>query len=151
MIENTEGWITGLQFSGKGNFAKPVSKIGVGLFDFLGQQVLDRQSPALQDFLLRTFMLEEFDASLCQSVLSPLYPKSAGLAKFDQCGIQNSLFVLPVDADGKWLRYHHLFRDFFGIGLRRYTLKRLLRFWFVWGVLMKIWPSGKRPITSTGN
>lgn len=112
MIENTEGWITGLQFSGKGNFTKPVSKIGVGLFDFLGQQVLDRQSPALQDFLLRTSMLEEFDASLCQSVLSPLYASPQDWQSLINAAVQNSLFVLPVDADGKWLRYHHLFRDF---------------------------------------
>ncbi len=116
MIEKTEGWITGLQFSGvgasSGNLIKPASNTGVGLSDFLGQQVLDRQSPALRDFLLRTSMLEEFDAALCQAVLAPLYAEPQDWQSLISEVVQNNIFVLPVGADGKWLRYHHLFRDF---------------------------------------
>jgi two-component SAPR family response regulator/Flp pilus assembly protein TadD len=116
MIEKTEGWITGLQFSGTGtlpgDLIKPASNTGVGLSDFLGQQVLDRQPPALRDFLLRTSMLEEFDASLCQVVLAPLYAEPQNWQSLIGAVVQNNLFVLPVGADGKWLRYHHLFRDF---------------------------------------
>ena len=116
MIEKTEGWITGLQFSDagalSGNLIKPASNTGVGLSDFLGQQVLDRQSPALRDFLLRTSMLEEFDAALCQAVLAPLYAEPQNWQSLISEVVQNNIFVLPVGADGKWLRYHHLFRDF---------------------------------------
>lgn len=116
MIEETEGWITGLQFTGMGTFSgdliRPASNAGAGLSDFLGQQVLDRQPPALRDFLLRTAMLEEFDAALCQAVLAPLYAEPQNWQSFINAVVQNILFVLPVGADGKWLRYHHLFRDF---------------------------------------
>lgn len=116
MIEKTEGWITGLQFTGMGalcgDLIKPASNTGVGLSDFLGQQVLDRQPPALRDFLLRTSMLEEFDAPLCQAVLAPLYPEPQNWQSLISEVVQNNLFVLPVGSDGKWLRYHHLFRDF---------------------------------------
>ncbi|MBI5944905.1 MAG: tetratricopeptide repeat protein [Chloroflexi bacterium] len=116
MIEKTEGWITGLQFSAVGGasaeFIKPATGTGVGLSDFLGQQVLDRQSPALREFLLRTSMLGEFDAPLCQAVLAPLYVEPQNWQGLISEVVQNNIFVLPVGADGRWMRYHHLFRDF---------------------------------------
>ena len=110
MIETTEGWIAGLQFSGMGFL--PPSHTGVGLSDFLGQQVLDRQPEYLRDFILRTSMLGEFDSSLCETVLAPLYAEPQNWHRLIASVVQNNLFVLPVGDDGRWLRYHHLFRDF---------------------------------------
>ena len=69
---------------------------GVGFYDYLAQQVLDQQSPVVRDFLLKTSLLEEFDAELCQAVLGE---PPGGFRWIDLIRevLQNNLFVLPVE------------------------------------------------------
>ena len=79
LVETTEGWITGLQFTdvdlvrSDGTSFRPSHGVGVSVFDYLGQQVLEHQSDALRVFLLRSSLLEEFDIPLCEAVLASLY------------------------------------------------------------------------------
>ena len=120
MLSLTEGWITGLlltaQLSPRGTVEKSrVEKVsGVGIYEYLTQQVFDRQTVAMQSFLLRTSLLEEFDASLCETIIS----RSLDLIGQDWDDViqriqRDNLFVLPVGDEGAlFLRYHHLFRDF---------------------------------------
>lgn len=123
LIANTEGWITGLQFSGidlfNGNSAGLAVDNGAALFDYLGQQVLDRLPAELQEFILRTALFEEFDTSLCEMVLSPFYVEKQDWQKWIKSISNNNLFALPVGTDGRWLRYHHLFRDFIRVRFER--------------------------------
>jgi len=125
LFEATEGWITGLQFtdlelikSGENSFR--ASHAGnVSVFDYLGQQVLQNQSTQLQLFLLRSSLLEEFDTAMCESILAPLYPEPQDWSSLLETIVQKNLFILPVGADGQWLRYHHLFRDYLQQRFRR--------------------------------
>jgi DNA-binding SARP family transcriptional activator/Tfp pilus assembly protein PilF len=118
LVHETEGWITGLQLSSLGMAQGMADRLrvaraaGVGLFDFLGQQVLDQQSEEIRFFLLRSSLLEEFDADLCKAVFSELYPDRKDWRRWIEIVIQKNLFALPVGMDIGWVRYHHLFRDF---------------------------------------
>lgn len=114
----TEGWITGLILSTQVSNGRVTTRFqarhvsGVGLYDYLAQQVLEHQSDELKQFLYRTSLLEEFDAEICEEVIgSALNIKADWQALME--GVQrNNLFVLPVVEEKIWLRYHHLFRDF---------------------------------------
>ena len=118
LVDETEGWITGLQLSslgiaqGMADRLRVARAAGVGLFDFLGQQVLDQQPEEIRFFLLRSSLLEEFDATLCEAVFGELYPERKDWRRWIDFVIQRNLFALPVGIESGWVRYHHLFRDF---------------------------------------
>lgn len=118
LVDETEGWITGLQLSslgiaqGMADRLRVARAAGVGLFDYLGEQVLDQQSEEIRFFLLRSSLLEEFDAALCVEVFGELYPERKQWRHWIDFVIQKNLFALPVGIESGWLRYHHLFRDF---------------------------------------
>lgn len=125
LVDSTEGWITGLQFSDLGSAAahsetfRTPARLGVTVFDYLGQQVMEQQSEDMQTFLLRSSLLEEFDAPLCEAVLGPLYEQPIDWQKLLELLLQKNLFALPVGTNGQWLRYHLLFRDYLQERFRR--------------------------------
>lgn len=110
----TEGWITGLLLSaqaavfGMKDRLKAARLSSVGLYDYLAQQVLDKQERPIQEFLLYTSFLDEIDVDLCIQI----WGAEKDWHSLIKTVLQNNLFVLPVGEDGRWLRYHHLFRDF---------------------------------------
>lgn len=117
IAEETEGWITGLLLSaettrhGVTDHGRAARAAGIDLYDYLAQQVLNQQPPDMQDFLLRSSLLEEFNTSLCQQALgNPVGEKN--WQELIQQLLQQNLFIQPVDNGETWLRYHHLFRDF---------------------------------------
>lgn len=109
LASQTEGWVTGLLLSAEQFIKTPQSQFaqryGLGLYEYLAQQVLERQPADIQAFLLKTSIFDEFDADLCEAVLGegPWRQLMSAVKK-------SNLFTVTVDT--AWLRYHHLFRDF---------------------------------------
>ncbi|NLF64777.1 MAG: tetratricopeptide repeat protein, partial [Chloroflexi bacterium] len=119
LLEQTEGWITGLLLSahtmdfGVPARAQTTQVVGVGLYDYLAHQVLERQSPAMQQFLLHSSLLDEFNAEFCATVLEPAhYLRTRSWQSFIDEAIRLNLFIQAVGEKGGWVRYHQLFREF---------------------------------------
>jgi ATP/maltotriose-dependent transcriptional regulator MalT/two-component SAPR family response regulator len=109
MIEQTSGWITGMVLSNSPGMTR-VS--GVDTFAYLGHQVLDQQPEPVREFLMRTSLPDEFNSEFCEMILGPLYAEPQNWFEFMGLIFEKNLFVLPVGEDGRWLRYHPLFREF---------------------------------------
>jgi len=114
----SEGWITGLLLtspmlrSGMGEPVKIARASGIGLYEYLAQQVLIQQAENVQNFLLNSSILEEFNADMCRDVIGKALGQTQDWNRLMESIFHSNLFVLPVDNEFKWLRYHHLFRDF---------------------------------------
>ena len=108
-VTQTGGWITGMVLSNLPGMPK-VS--GVDTFAYLGQQVLNRQPQYIREFLLRTSLPEEFNADFCSLILGSLHSETPNWYDLMSFILDKNLFVLPLDSDGRWLRYHPLFREF---------------------------------------
>lgn len=110
----TEGWIAGLQLAAismqghtdTSNFIK--SFIGGHHFvlDYLVEEVLQQQSKKVQDFLLCTSILDRMCGPLCDAVL--LDSSAFGQDTLEHLEHTN-LFIIPLDNERHWYRYHHLF------------------------------------------
>ena len=77
--------------------------------EYLVDEVLEHQFPAIQTFLLKTSILNRFCASLCAAVVDEIDPAwniEACLQWIDQ----SELFLIPLDNRREWYRYHHLFQ-----------------------------------------
>jgi ATP/maltotriose-dependent transcriptional regulator MalT len=123
LLESTEGWPTGLQLAAlalrrhKGPAAeliKTFSGRDRDLTGYLVESVLRTQAEGVRLFLLRTSPLRRMCADLCRAATDQ--PDAEDL--LDYVGRAN-LFLIPLDRDGVWFRYHHLFTDFLQTEFRR--------------------------------
>lgn len=114
LAARTEGWVAGLQLAAialRGNpdpaqFIESFTGSHRFLQDFLLEEVLHRQSPAVQHFLLRTSVLDRMCAALCDAVTQD----QAGQSMLVYLEHAN-LFVVPLDHERRWFRYHPLFAE----------------------------------------
>jgi LuxR family maltose regulon positive regulatory protein len=115
LTDQTSGWITGMMLSNSPGITRVA---GVDTFSYLGHQVLDQQPELVREFLMRTSLPEEFNSEFCEMVLGPLYPEPENWFTLMSLIFEKNLFVLPVGEDGRWLRYHPLFREFLQVRLK---------------------------------
>ncbi|WP_138753093.1 LuxR C-terminal-related transcriptional regulator [Paenibacillus sinopodophylli] len=113
----TEGWIAGLQLAAISMQGHTDTSVFIHSFtgshrfvlDYLIEEVLERQSANIQSFLLQTAILDRMCGSLCDAVLCLGSPASAQETLEDL--ERANLFIIPLDNERRWYRYHHLFAD----------------------------------------
>lgn len=115
--ERTEGWIAGLQLAALSlgglteqaaivDFIKAFTGSNRLVIDYLVDEVLARQSAQVRHFLLRTSILQRLTGSLCDAVTG----RTDGGRVLEELDRAN-VFVVALDGQRLWYRYHHLFGD----------------------------------------
>lgn len=132
VIQQTEGWLVGLQLLGHslrsqsdpGRFLAEMGDAQEYILDYLTEEVLRGQPEEVQAFLLQTSILNELSASLCDAVMghkagdpgSGTWHSSQEMLHYLE---RANLFLTPLDYQRRWYRYHHLFAE-----ALRYQLER---------------------------
>lgn len=149
--DGTEGWAAGLQMAGLAlrtrlpgsisplptdvdrkieTFIQGFSGKQTFILDYLTEEVLQRQPEPVQRFLLTTSILDQFCAPLCAALLSADGAVGeTGLVLEAETILRtlerDNLFLVPLDAERRWFRYHHLFADLLRARLRQTNPKRI--------------------------
>jgi len=118
----SEGWAVGIQLlclaangaSDPESIFKNFTGRDRNIADYLGDMVLDNLSEDERKFILFTSILERMNSALCELIL-PEFNGQVFLEKLEALG----LFLLPLDRERKWFRYHHLFTEFLRTRLDR--------------------------------
>ncbi len=112
----TEGWVTGLQLAAislQGNpdaagFIHSFAGTHRFVLDYLMEEVLSQQPASVQIFLMRTSLLDRMCGPLCDAVVGDVSGASSEILR----GLEAAnLFIVPLDHEHRWVRYHHLFAD----------------------------------------
>jgi len=112
----TEGWIAGLQLAaislqGAGDPEKFVQAFAGSnryILDYLVEEVLHQQPEGIQEFLLQTSILQRLCGSLCEAVYMKGDMKGQETLEYME---RSNLFIIPLDDQRLWFRYHHLFAE----------------------------------------
>ena len=122
LVATTEGWAAGLRLAALSLARDPDPERFAGRFsgreravaDYLLAEVLDRQLQEVTRLLLRTSILERVSGPLADR-LSGCSGSERILSALEDAGA----FVVSLDAERSWFRYHHLFADLLALELRR--------------------------------
>jgi LuxR family maltose regulon positive regulatory protein len=120
LVERIEGWpagvyLAGLSLSGmqdRHGFVSTFGGTNRHVVDFLVDEVLEAHDPALQSLMLSSSVLERMCGPLCDAVL-----EREDSAELLSELARTNLFLLPLDDEGEWYRFHHLFAQLLRVEL----------------------------------
>ena len=135
LASRTEGWIAGLQMAAVSmqgrediaSFVRAFTGSNRFILDYLVEEVLDQQPSATQEFLLKTSILERLTGTLCDAVTGISErinadgrknrdsPSQVILERLERA----NLFIVPLDDERRWYRYHHLFGSVLRLHLKQ--------------------------------
>ncbi|MBK9125067.1 MAG: helix-turn-helix transcriptional regulator [Chloroflexi bacterium] len=112
--DRTEGWIAGLQLAALSlqrqhdvtGFVQAFAGNHRFIVDYLVEEVLARQPESIRNFLLQTAILDRLNGPLCDAVTG----QTDGAARLNALE-RGNFFIVPLDDNRHWFRYHHLFAD----------------------------------------
>ncbi len=116
----TEGWVVGLQLAAlslkdhgqAADFIRAFSGSNRFILDYLVEEVLKRQPARIETFLLQTSVLDKLGGPLCDALMGQEWHASGeGSQAVLEHLERSNLFVVSLDDEGQWYRYHHLFAD----------------------------------------
>lgn len=117
LTARTEGWIAGLQLAALSLHDTPDAQRFIAalagthhhILDYLVEEVLSAQPETIQHFLLNTAILNRMSAPICDVLMDQAGAGGSAeiLIKLDKA----NLFLIPLDAERRWYRYHHLFAE----------------------------------------
>ena len=114
--DRTEGWIAGLQLAAismqrhkdSAGFIRAFTGSHHFVLDYLLEEVLQQQPDSIQTFLLSTSILDRLCGPLCDAVLRDASASGQETLEYLE---RANLFIIPLDNERRWYRYHHLFAD----------------------------------------
>ncbi len=120
--ERTEGWVVGLQLAGlsmrdrvsPSDFISTLSGSHRFILGYFTEEVLRRQTEETRQFLLKSSIMGQLNGDLCDAVIG----RAGSSTLLEQLYTAN-LFLIPLDDEGRWFRYHHLFADLLQVHLRQ--------------------------------
>jgi len=119
MEERTEGWIAGLQLAALSmqncqdihGFVSAFTGSHHYVMDYLVEEVLKTQAGKVGNFLMQTAILDNLCGPLCEAVIDGVTSGPVNGQEMLETLEKMNLFVIPLDNERRWYRYHHLFAD----------------------------------------
>ncbi len=152
--ERAEGWAVGLQLAGLALQNVPDPERFVQLFrgnhryvlDYLAEEVLARQEERIRQFLSQTSVLERFNADLCCALTGEAEAQTV-IEYLEKA----NLFIIPLDDERVWYRYHHLFSDYLTTLLTQTERARLNKKAAAWHEAHEMFADAVRYAVSSGD